>query len=245
NQEMWRENSGININAHHAYGVDSMDNLPPVPGGNENDHANARKQSSVPQRKASVQQNDVHSKANVPKQSSLEPEEDLAALFEQQERNKGERERVKLFFFFSAQSQKIDNRNTVTAKDNKQATQPANGITGREFNKKITVEKTKFGNEKYVTTWTYLGSDHHAHSVVLRHNVKTGKQGKSKRVVLVDNVEKYSDKSNETKFFIKTGNDNLQIEIITNKDTGFKYELSINGENFENVKRDFVRQNHK
>jgi len=130
--------------------------------------------------------------------------------------------------------------NSVSA--NSSPSEPRQSFTGKEYDKKTVVEKTKFANEKFVTTWNYLGTDNLVHCVVLKHNVKTNKQGISKRVVTVDNVEKYCDKSNETKFWVKVGVDKLCIEIITNKDVGFKYELTVNGEKFDNIRREFMKQ---
>ncbi|ETO25889.1 hypothetical protein RFI_11248 [Reticulomyxa filosa] len=122
------------------------------------------------------------------------------------------------------------------------ANQPSNMLNGKEYDKKTVVEKTKFSNEKFTTTWTYLGSDQLIHTVVLRHNVKINNKGVSKRVILVDNVVKYNDKSSDTKFYVKAGRDNLEIEIMANKDIGFKYDLTINGEKFDTIRRQFMIQ---
>merc|ERR1719245_1169123 len=70
--------------------------------------------------------------------------------------------------------------------------------------------------KKIITTWYYTGKDRKIHEVILRHNTRTGKDLKSKRVIVVDGKVRYAEKSKETHFIIKNGRDQLKLNIALN-----------------------------
>jgi len=112
------------------------------------------------------------------------------------------------------------------------------------FDKQTEAVRTKFGNEKIITTWYYTGKDRKSHQVILRHNTRTGKDQKSKRVIVVDGKVRYAEKSKETRFIIKNGRDELKLNISTDLDSGapkgFAYQLHINSQPFGNLHRNYL-----
>jgi len=99
--------------------------------------------------------------------------------------------------------------------------------------------RTKFGNEKIVTTWNYLGSDKIIHKVVMKHNTRNKR---SKRIVIIDKQERYNQKSTDTKFFIRVGPDQLKISIEETAARTYNYNLLINDKKFETLRRDFFKE---
>merc|ERR1719464_1890075 len=120
----------------------------------------------------------------------------------------------------------------------------ASGSSKPSFDKKTEAVRTKFGNEKIITTWFYTGRDKKIHEVVLRHNTRTGKDMKSKRVIVVDGKVRYAEKSKETHFIIKNGPDELKLNIAVNESVGkgFVYQLFINDVSFTNLHNNFLNQ---
>jgi len=122
------------------------------------------------------------------------------------------------------------------------------GVSGREaaaFDKKTEAVRTKFGNEKMISTWVYTGKDGQGHhEVILRHNTRSGKDMKSKRVIVVDGKVRYAEKSKETHFIIKNGRDELKLNIAVNESggKGFVYQLFINDVSFTNLHNNFLNQ---
>jgi len=112
------------------------------------------------------------------------------------------------------------------------------------FDKQTEAVKTKFGNEKVITTWTYTGKDNKVHEVILRHNTRTGKDMKSKRVIVVDGKVRYADKSKETHFIIKNGKDQLKLNIgLSNQNVkGFTYQLYINDISFTQLHNSYLNK---
>merc|ERR1719350_2248872 len=113
------------------------------------------------------------------------------------------------------------------------------GSAKPSFDKKTEAVRTKFGNEKIITTWYYTGKDGKIHEVILRHNTRTGKDQKSKRVIVVDGKVRYAEKSKETRFIIKNGRDELKLNISVEHGAagpkGFGYQLHINSQAFESL----------
>jgi len=112
------------------------------------------------------------------------------------------------------------------------------------FDKKTEAVRTKFGNEKMISTWLYTGKDGQSHEVILRHNTRSGKDMKSKRVIVVDGKVRYAEKSKETHFIIKNGRDELKLNIAVNESVGkgFVYQLFINDVSFTNLHNNFLNQ---
>eukprot|EP01084_Bolivina_argentea_P100430 180329_1 len=113
------------------------------------------------------------------------------------------------------------------------------------FDKKTEAVRTKFGNEKIISTWLYTGKDRKIHEVILRHNTRTGKDMKSKRVIVVDGKVRYAEKSKETHFIIKNGKDQLKLNISINQpnqNKGFAYQLFINDVSFTNLHNNYLQQ---
>merc|ERR1712228_525835 len=112
------------------------------------------------------------------------------------------------------------------------------------FDKKTEAVRTKFGNEKIITTWYYTGKDRKGHQVILRHNTRTGKDQKSKRVIVVDGKVRYAEKSKETHFIIKNGKDQLKLNISLNNSNvkGFVYQLFINDVSFTNLHNNYINK---
>jgi len=112
------------------------------------------------------------------------------------------------------------------------------------FDKQTEAVRTKFGNEKIITTWYYTGKDRKGHQVILRHNTRSGKDQKSKRVIVVDGKVRYAEKSKETRFIIKNGRDELKLNISTDLNSaapkGFAYQLHINSQPFGNLHRNYL-----
>lgn len=112
------------------------------------------------------------------------------------------------------------------------------------FDKQTEAVRTKFGNEKIITTWYYTGKDRKVHEVILRHNTRTGKDQKSKRVIVVDGKVRYAEKSKETRFIIKNGRDELKLNISLDQSSaapkGFAYQLHINSQPFGNLHRNYL-----
>merc|ERR1712048_88009 len=115
---------------------------------------------------------------------------------------------------------------------------------GPSFDKKTEAVRTKFGNEKIITTWFYTGKDRKIHEVILRHNTRTGKDMKSKRVIVVDGKVRYAEKSKETHFIIKNGRDELKLNIALNESAGkgFVYQLFINDVSFTNLHNTYLER---
>eukprot|EP01083_Nonionella_stella_P199830 732440_1 len=114
-----------------------------------------------------------------------------------------------------------------------------------EFDKKTEAVRTKFGNEKIITTWYYTGKDRKIHEVILRHNTKTSKDLKSKRVIVVDGKVRYAEKSKETHFIIKNGKDQLKLNISLNNNgnaKGFAYQLFINDVPFTQLHNNYLNK---
>merc|ERR1712013_754968 len=111
------------------------------------------------------------------------------------------------------------------------------------FDKKTEAVRTKFGNEKMITTWLYSGKDAKVHEVILRHNTRSGKDLKSKRVIVVDGKVRYAEKSSESHFIIKNGRDQLKLNIALNGgNKGFVYQLFINDVAFTNLHNKFLNE---
>ena len=112
------------------------------------------------------------------------------------------------------------------------------------FDKKTEAVRTKFGNEKIITTWLYTGKDRKIHEVILRHNTRTGKDMKSKRVIVVDEKVRYADKSKETHFIIKNGKDQLKLNIAlsSSSNKGFAYQLFINDVSFTKLHNSYIEK---
>lgn len=112
------------------------------------------------------------------------------------------------------------------------------------FDKKTEAVRTKFGNEKIITTWYYTGKDRKIHEVILRHNTRTGKDMKSKRVIVVDGKVRYAEKSKETHFIIKNGKDQLKLNISLNNSQvkGFAYQLFINDISFTQLHNNYLNK---
>merc|ERR1712039_622891 len=112
------------------------------------------------------------------------------------------------------------------------------------FDKKTEAVRTKFGNEKIITTWFYTGKDRKIHEVILRHNTRTGKDMKSKRVIVVDGKVRYAEKSKETHFIIKNGKDQLKLNIAlsSSSNKGFAYQLFINDVSFTSLHNTYLER---
>lgn len=111
------------------------------------------------------------------------------------------------------------------------------------FDKKTEAVRTKFGNEKMITTWLYSGKDAKVHEVILRHNTRSGKDLKSKRVIVVDGKVRYAEKSSESHFIIKNGRDQLKLNIALNGgNKGFVYQLFVNDVAFTNLHNKFLNE---
>jgi len=110
------------------------------------------------------------------------------------------------------------------------------------FDKRTEAVKTKFSNEKIITTWNYAGKDQKIHEVILRHNTSQSKDGKSKRVIVVDGNVRYAEKSKETHFIIKNGKDQLKLNIAQQKVKGFAYQLFINDISFTQLHNDYINR---
>jgi len=111
-----------------------------------------------------------------------------------------------------------------------------------QFDRKTEAVRTKFGNEKMISTWLYTGKDGRVHEVILRHNTRSGKDLKSKRVIVVDGKVRYAEKSKETHFIIKNGRDQLKLNIAPAQGKGFVYQLFINDVSFTNLHNNFLNQ---
>ena len=105
------------------------------------------------------------------------------------------------------------------------------------FDKFTKMTRTKSGNVKATTTWSYPGRDQKNHVVTLKYNTRLGKDNKSKRMVIVDGKVRYEAKSEVKKFTIKNGIDQITIMIGIDERfiTGNPYELYINGLSFRDA----------
>merc|ERR1712176_827286 len=86
--------------------------------------------------------------------------------------------------------------------------------------------------------------DRKIHEVVLRHNTRTGKDMKSKRVIVVDGKVRYAEKSKETHFIIKNGKDQLKLNIALSNSSqkGFAYQLFINDVSFTSLHNTYIER---
>merc|ERR1719461_2773999 len=107
-----------------------------------------------------------------------------------------------------------------------------------DYEKGTQVEKTRFGRNRNKTTWKFLLPDKTRHVVVLMHN-QYMQGGKSKRVLTIDGVEQYNYKSDQKTFSCSIGSTKLKLEIKATLSNSYTYHLTINGESFEKLRKEF------
>lgn len=99
------------------------------------------------------------------------------------------------------------------------------------WGRKMNEFPTKNGKQKIIE-WRFIATDNNSHTLVLQHE-QIKKKKKSKRMLILDGDEKYSDKSKKTEWKLKLPDcaDKMQVNI-ENVDVNamkYKYFLKING----------------
>jgi len=114
-------------------------------------------------------------------------------------------------------------------------------LVSMEMDYEKTVEQinTRFGKTKLKTTWRFLGLDTERNEVILLLSDPGKRGGKSKRILTVNGVEEYNEKSDMTSFACKIGMgpDAMRIRLAILSSTIF--ELFINEKRFEDIRNDY------